>query len=65
MTGKDDSVRQEGWAGAQVAVPDDVAAALPVAALITSIIKNTEKSYTVVYHSKNESAEEGSEKAGE
>ncbi len=27
MADKDDSVRQDGWAGAQVAVPDDVAAA--------------------------------------
>jgi predicted PurR-regulated permease PerM len=45
-------------AGGAIAGPMGAFAALPVAALITSIIKNTGKSYEVVYHSAYDSADD-------
>jgi len=45
-------------AGGAIAGPMGAFAALPVAALITSIIKNTGKSYDVVYHSAYDSSDD-------
>jgi predicted PurR-regulated permease PerM len=45
-------------AGGAIAGPMGAFAALPIAALITSIIKNTGKSYDVVYQSDYDSADD-------
>jgi len=50
-------------AGGAIAGPMGAFVALPVAALITSIIKNTGKTYEVVYQSNYESVEPGSDTA--
>jgi predicted PurR-regulated permease PerM len=52
-------------AGGAIAGPMGAFAALPVAALITSIIKNTGKTYDVVYQSNYESVEPGLDTASE
>ena len=50
-------------AGGAIAGPMGAFVALPVAALITSIIKNTGKTYEVVYQSNYDSVESGSDTA--